>query len=588
MRKQPYSYLTVLLLSLLIVTLRYLQLSNNEISWDVFGYYLYLPSVFIHHDVLLNDISWIKETMVQYNTSGTLYQLTTTPDGKPMHFFLIGMSIIYLPFFFLGHSLSQLMGYSPDGFSLPYQYSLALGCVFYSIIGLIICRKILLQFFSDRISSATIAIMVLGTNYLHFNTLKNLETPAILFMLLAIVVWYTIQWHKQHKLKYMLYISVALALITLIKPSEVVAGIIPFAWGIYNKESLWKKIELLKQYKKQIIQSIIVGIIILSPELIYWLAQTGNILFDSYKNPGVGLDILSPHIIDALFSFRKGWLVYTPLMILPITGFYFLYRKNRSFFVPTFSYFIVTFYIIASWSEWWYGAGYSLRPMVTSYAVLLFPMATCLERITQTKTIVKATLWIAIITLVFFNLFQNWQFNQLILDPYRTTKEYYFRIFGKTNASEEDKKYLLVERDFSGKDEFKSRKEYKMVNDTILADMIRIDSTREFYNLFEQPFNKLSNKDHFWCTVDLNILDPAFAKGEAPLLVMTFERKEGAYKYRAFELATDTTFYFEYLSPEVRQAKDAFKVYIWNRHFSTFTAKQIRLKFFERLPPNMR
>lgn len=75
-------------------------------------------------------------------------------------------------------------------------------------------------------------------------------------------------------------------------------------------------------------------LLLVMPQMLYWHYKTGMYIYDSYKNPGVGLDYLSPHIINVLFSYRKGWLLYTPVMIFSLIGFYFLYKKIGRFFMP--------------------------------------------------------------------------------------------------------------------------------------------------------------------------------------------------------------------------------------------------------------
>ena len=72
----------------------------------------------------------------------TLYMISSNEEGEPMYFFLMGSAILYLPFFFLGHYSAYQFGFPMDGFSLPYQYSLVVGGIFYTIIGLIFFRKI--------------------------------------------------------------------------------------------------------------------------------------------------------------------------------------------------------------------------------------------------------------------------------------------------------------------------------------------------------------------------------------------------------------------------------------------------------------
>ncbi|MGV9013699.1 MAG: hypothetical protein ACOH13_13990, partial [Flavobacteriales bacterium] len=385
------SRVTLLVLFALLVVLRILQLTPNELSWDVFGYYIYLPATFIHHDPLLHDTAWLHELIrVRPEISGTLYQLSTAPDNStPIYFFLMGTAICYLPFFFIGH-VAALLGAGPaDGFSAPYQIALALGCLFYVWIGLVHLRRILLRFFSEGISAATLVVIVLGTNYLHFATMKNLETANFLFCWMSVLVWNTLRWHEEGKRSNLLWTAISIAMIILIKPSEIVCGLIPLLWGVYNGPSLRVKLDLLGTHWKDLLLALMLGLLVLAPQLLYWRTMTGSFVYDSYKNFGVGLDLSQPHILNVLFSFRKGWLVYTPVMAFALIGLVPLYRRRREVFWPVVVYCAIAFYILSSWSEWWYGASYSIRPMITLYPLLALPLGYALTVIAERKGAVR-------------------------------------------------------------------------------------------------------------------------------------------------------------------------------------------------------
>jgi hypothetical protein len=45
-----YSRLALLALFATLLVVRTVKLTPNELSWDVFGYYLPLPATFVHHD----------------------------------------------------------------------------------------------------------------------------------------------------------------------------------------------------------------------------------------------------------------------------------------------------------------------------------------------------------------------------------------------------------------------------------------------------------------------------------------------------------------------------------------------------------
>ncbi|NTW26653.1 MAG: hypothetical protein HGA37_18285, partial [Lentimicrobium sp.] len=45
--RNRFSFVVMLLLIVTIIIIRALTLLDNELSWDVFGYYIHLPAAFI-------------------------------------------------------------------------------------------------------------------------------------------------------------------------------------------------------------------------------------------------------------------------------------------------------------------------------------------------------------------------------------------------------------------------------------------------------------------------------------------------------------------------------------------------------------
>ncbi|MDY0101675.1 MAG: hypothetical protein RBS07_01990 [Lentimicrobium sp.] len=601
------SQLTLVMLAIVIVVLRIMTLKSNELSWDVLGYYIHLPALFIYNDYGLSDLSWIQQLMSQYSLTDSLYQISTGPDGNPIFFFLMGMSFFYLPWFLIGHLLASFSGYPVDGFSLPYQYSLAIGVIVYTVIGLIYLRKVLLEFFSDRITTITLIIIVLGTNYLHFMTVKNLETANILFMMVALITWNTIQWHKTYKLKNLIALGIFTVLTALSKPSEVLIFLLPVFWGIYNKETFYNRFRLFWKKRNQVIIAILASIVVALPQIIYWYTETGNILYDSYKNPGVGLDLASPHILNVLFSFKKGWFIYTPVMIFSVMGFVQLYRKNKPVFTPVLIYCLIAFYLLASWTEWWYGASFSIRPMITLYPLLAIALGYFLQTIKDKNFAIKTGVYLLIVFFTLLNLFQTWQINNFILEPYRMTQKYYFAIFGKTHITEKDRQYLAPDLTFNADAKLTNESAFNRRNigyydfeeadvnlknfyitDSLGNTVLMMDSTLRFSPEIKNTFRGLTSRDYFWVRASADVFIPKGYKEELPLLVMTFERKGGAYSYHSY--GVDTSIYkpgtwgkisVDLMSPNVRSSSDYFKIYFWHRGNQPVLIDNIKADVFE-------
>jgi len=576
------------------------NIDEREISWDVLGYYLYLPSGLIYDDPALQNPEWLVKVNQEKQLSGTLYQISSNDQGEPIYFFLMGMALLYLPFFLTAHYLAGYLGFPADGFSMPYQVLLVIGGLLYTLLGMIFFRKILTRYLPEKITAAVFLLIYLGTNAIHHLNIKNLETVNMLFTLACLLIWLTIRWYENPRLRYMAGIAACAALMVLIKPSEVFIILIPLLW---NFDGILPRIRLFFTYWKHLALGVLVGLVIVLPQVSYWYFRTGHLIYDSYKNPAVGLDLSNPHILEILFSFRKGWLVYTPLMALALLGMIQLWRKNPRLFPAVFTYFILSFYIIASWTEWWYGASYSIRPLIVTYPLLGLSLGYLLQWISEKGFVFRLVSGILIVLLVLLNLFQYYQFRNHILDPYRTTWSYYKAIFLKTEVPSGAEKLLSVNRDLFAHFEFNNPQDYRVkewsnreFDKDTLSNIVRDEDGRRYYRMreleefalsAESPFGKITSADHVWFRVSFDLRFPMGTDSLPAYFVTTMERPEGVYGYRAHPIKPDEnpgqwkTYTFDYLSPEIRERTDIFKCYFWKRSHALMDIDNFSIHVYE-------
>ncbi len=589
MKKISLSFFLFLILSTWLVAFRASNIEKNEISWDVFGYYLPLQATFIEGDPMLNDRAWVDELNNKHDFSGTVYQVSSNHDGEPMYFFLFGMSYLYAFFFAIGHVLASWLGYTQDGLSPPYQYALVYGCMLYTIIGLYYFRKVLKHYFPEKVVSVLLVLLVLGTNYSHHMTLKNLETVNVLFMFTAIIIWNTIRWYDNYRTINIVVIGVCITLMALAKPSEVLIVLVPVLWGLSSIKGIGKRLLLFWNYRLQFFLAIGICLLLAFPQMYYWYLKTGRIVFDTYKNPGVGLDLFSPHIFDSLFSYRKGWLLYTPMMIFSIVGFVIVYKRRRDLFLGLLIPFVICFYIIASWTEFWYGAGFSNRPVISLYPLLFIPFGFFLTWLFEQKNIIRLSGFTIMAFFLFLNQFQWWQMRNYILDPYRTTGAYYWSTFLARTVTPEQSELKLISRDFSGKQEFLNQQEYS--SKVILhKDAIDVqegqDNPVEYAFTQKVKYKDLTKQDHCWVEVsfDYEVLDTT-EKTEIYLSMM-MDRSNGSYSTYYYPIKSDTSgwnnFSTFYLTPEVRNVNDELKYFFWNPSLSNYQVKNFTVKVYQK------
>ena len=558
----PVSFVTLVLLYLLIVAARSLTpiwLHHDwlaPISWDVFGYYLYLPATFIHHDTGLNDFAWLQQVLDTYKPTIGFYQAYLGPTGDYVMKYPMGLAILYSPFFFIAHASAHLLGYAPDGFSLPYQVCMAFGPLVYTGIGLWFFRKVLLNFFSDGITTLVMLITVLGTNYLELTAFNGIMPHNTLFMLFALTVWLTIRWHERQKWSTAIFLGLLIGIAMLVRPTSGLIMLVPLFWGVWNIRSFHEKLILIRDHGLQGLALVLAMILVGSFQLIYWKIHAGSWIYYSYEK-GESLRWLAPYIRPVLLSFKKGWLLYTPIMIFAIFGFIPLLRKYREIFVATFLFFVLHLLVVASWPTWWYGGSFSQRPMMEAYVILAFPMGAMIRGTLETRRWLRLTIFTMMLLLVALNLFQTWQYTHYIISPQQMTKRYYWAVFGKTRVTSKETRFLEPsdnqdEVDWMPQsDRFKARtlacydfeqpnpaKPAIYVRDTANTGTwsMRLSAMNALSPKMSIPYRDLAEKDFAWIQACGSVYFSCSPEELKCALVVTCIQHGEVYKYRALRL----------------------------------------------------
>lgn len=424
----------------------------NVIDWDITSYYGYLPALFIHNDITLDFTKGKEEEYANKHQ----YWPEKAPNGGKVIKMTMGMAMLYSPFFFIAHTVAKLKGYETDGFSEPYEKYIHLSCLFYLFIGLWFLRKTLLIYFNDLIVALVLLFVVLGTNLFYYSTTEAAMSHAYNFSLISLFVYLSIKWHNEQKIITSVIIGFIGGLIILIRPVNILVFIFPFLYQVKNIKDI--KSKLLFFYSKKLYLVIIVScaFVIVLPQLIYWKYVTGNYFFYSYMDERFYFN--NPHILEGLFSYRKGWLLYTPVMIFACVGLYVLYKNHRQVFLAISIFFLLNTYVVFSWWSWWYGGSFGLRAMIDCYPLLAIAMAAFFQHLFSRKKLVFGFFVLAGFALLSLNMFQTKQYRNGIIHWEGMTKEAYWQSFGKLHVTDTNYWHLMqlpdCEAAMQGKDEY--------------------------------------------------------------------------------------------------------------------------------------
>src|SRR6478736_5064464 len=356
--------------------------TEATISWDVSGYYMYLPATFIYKD--LKKLEFREEVRNKYGFSPDFQQAYLhEKSGNFVMKYSSGQALQYLPFFTLGHLAAKLFGYPADGFSLPYQLAISIGALVVSFIGLYYLRKVLLRYFADSTTAIVLLVIVAATNYLNYAAIDGAMTHNLVFTLYALLLFVTDSFYKKPTTLKAALIGIICGWATLTRPTEIISVIIPLVWGIYDLPSLRARFQFIGQQLPQFIIAGFFFVLVGSIQIMYWKYVTGDLLVYSYQDQSFSW--LAPHINKGFFSHQSGWLFYTPVMVFSLIGFYWLYKQHPRFFPAIFLFSLLFIYICFAWDIWWYGGRLGIRAMVQAYAVLAFPMAAFTQFMQQKK-----------------------------------------------------------------------------------------------------------------------------------------------------------------------------------------------------------
>lgn len=432
-----YTKITAIFLFILMIVLLFMDqrwLKGDIIAWDIWSYYSYLPVTFLEQDLTMSFMEEHPEYVQKR------YWPVQAPNGNWVIKTSMGMAIIYLPFFLIAHLWASIhSGMEANGFSQPYQIMIALSGTVSMLIGLLALRKVLLTYFTETVSALTMLLIILGTNAGSYVYNEGAMSHIHNFMLFSLFLRLTQLWHESPTWKRTVQLGFLSGFIALVRPNNVVIGLVFILYNVYSLETLKQKIALFWQKRTHFVLLAVLAFSVWIPQLSYWKYVTGHWFFHSYVNEGFFFS--NPRIYLGLFSYTKGWFVYTPLAVFGMFGLFLVWRKAKAFAFAAPMFMLLHIYVVLSWWCWWYGGGHSQRALIDAYPILAIGLASFISWAFQAK-IGKILTIPALSFLLFLSVFQTWQYRFTLIHWDSMTKELYWKVFLKTKRPADYDKYL--------------------------------------------------------------------------------------------------------------------------------------------------
>ncbi|MDD4603811.1 MAG: hypothetical protein PHF97_08400 [Bacteroidales bacterium] len=419
---------------LIFYILLFIGFKSPERSWDRIinsdgkGYYAYLPAIFIYHDLQYKFVEQYEAQYYPANKS-VFKEFRNQAGSRTVNKYFPGLAILWLPFFLFGHLMAYLEIFPQDGYSLPYQYAIAFSALLFLWLGARWLQRLLKKFGSGEKRAAFLTLtIILGTNLIFYSIVEPSMTHVYSFALITGFCCTCYNLFHDYRPKWFIRSLFLLVLIFLIRPTNgLIVLLVPFLAGSWTQ--LRTTFQKVISEKMTLIRGIIPALILISVPLLLWHMQTGKWLVYTYC--GEKLSFFHPHALQLLFSYNRGWFIYTPIAFISLIGLIGLFKQNRFRFYWLTGFLIIFIYVSSCWWVWYYASKCGQRIFVDIYPLVALLLLFLFQSL-------KSRMWRGLLTtvlvlLIGLNLLQFYQHTRWIFPPYNISKAMYWDSFFSLN-----------------------------------------------------------------------------------------------------------------------------------------------------------
>jgi hypothetical protein len=356
-----------------LVTIPLPRVDGMLIGSDGVGYYMYVRSAVIDH-----DIDFANEYRHLYPTGHPNGLRTST--GLIANKYAIGTGILWLPFFIVGHLISLIMrsaGFSvtTDGYSYIYQAAVCIGSIFYGFCGMVLMHRTTQRLFADTALAACV-LLWLATNFIYYLIVEPSMSHMCSLFATSLLMYVWIRARPIESLRQCLAIGLAGGLVGLVRQPDATLFLLPLLDYMFMRKSFLER-------GKRIALTAAGFFFIFWVQMFVWNMLNGSPFLSGYFLKGhEGFSWWSPHVLDVLFSAEHGLFLWHPILLFAAIGLVLLFRANPLIGGLLLAGFFSQIYLIASWSSWSQGDSFGGRMFISLLPVFAIGLAAFLQRVT--------------------------------------------------------------------------------------------------------------------------------------------------------------------------------------------------------------
>jgi hypothetical protein len=402
--------------ALLLVFILTLPLVNPWVHGDGVGYYAYIHSLLIDHNLdFRNEWKAANPGFITFrlDQNGEINPAFYTPTGHLENHFSVGPSMLWAPFLAPVHltmlTLQRLgVDVKPDGLSRPYIATMALATALYGFLGLCFSYRLARAYTEERWAFlATLGIWFSSSlpAYMYFNPSWS---HAHSVFAVGLFLWY---WHRtrgERTLAQWVVLGLLSGLMLDVYYPNIAMLLAPLAESLQKYGRAWRApgrdwTSIRRLFSANLLYGLVTMIAFL-PTLITREVIYGHLLEFGYG----GADVWhwkSPVLWKVLFSANHGLLTWTPIVIPAVLGLALFRRRDREMAAYLGIACLAFYYLIASHHNWDGISSFGNRFFISLAPVFVLGLSTSFSEAAKWfKSVRIASLALAAVT----GLFMVW------------------------------------------------------------------------------------------------------------------------------------------------------------------------------------
>jgi len=364
---------------------------------DGFGYYLYLPAIFIHHDIhfrFFHDPDFLAQIHAYYPFSDLDWAGLKQQDDGFANKYLVGTALMQLPFFLVAWIVARIGSVGPlSGFEFPFQVANCLSASAYFAASVYLLFRIVAMRTSASTARLCLLFALTTTNLVQYASYDGSLSHIYSFFLISGLCATAAKPDGRNGTA--LAFGLLLGLAVIVRPTNIVAVLL---FLLFPKSATNTHHHVIRRI------ALVVGgsIIAASPQALIWQITSGNPIFYSYGDEG--FNFLQPEVINYLLSVRKGVFFWHPAYFLMILSLLMHYRNYRQETIVFLSMIVLNLYLGSAWWNWWLGGSFGSRQTVDVLPTMIIATGSAFAVLKAARSSIVTALRAIVVVLATINL----------------------------------------------------------------------------------------------------------------------------------------------------------------------------------------